>query len=125
MIGTADMTIAHTPPPEIAQFVEALSPEKFIKANAGFPEESVEAWRSIADRLGMAERAEEIDSDFMRSLFVALLALPEGELHKLSKRFPMEIAACAATAWSIISEQDPRQSNDRSPEKARRKAQTG
>ena len=91
-----------SPPPELAPYVSAFEPENIERANAkGY---SISEWERLIERLGPENAVDEIDypGNLPRALAAALLLLPGGECHELSRRNPFEFANLAGLAWEWL-----------------------
>ena len=97
--------VAPTPPPELAPYVAAFAQEAIAKASA--EGDSISDWEKIIERMGMGDAVEEIDrpGSLPHNLVVALLLLPDGECHALSKQHPREFTGLAGLAWEWLTEQ--------------------
>lgn len=94
------------PPPELAFFVAALSPENVAKAIAKAKAAPAKDWGTLIESMGLEAVAEATDfpNDPPRALAFVLLRLPDGERFELSRKHPIETCILAGLAWLRLHE---------------------
>ena len=99
----APETAAPFPPAELAPYVAAFAQEAKANTESG----SIPEWEKFIERLGMEAAVDEIGrpGTLPHNLVIALLLLPDGECHKLSKQHPREFTGLAGLAWEWLVEQ--------------------
>lgn len=96
------MNALHTPPLEIAQYVQALSPAHVEVLHEKYSGSTMECWDQFAETLGQEHAYEEQISELgdpCRALAMVLNELPEETRFDLSRTYPFEILMISSNSW--------------------------